>query len=91
MVCIPTVRDRWIQRVVAQYITSRKLFPIYNSSSFGFIKGRGTHEAIETVLKLRGKYGWCLKTDIEAFFDRVPRQYLKNRVHECLKVHSITH
>lgn len=90
MVCIPTVRDRLIQRVIAQYITSRKLFPIYNSSSFGFIKGRGTHEAIETVVKLRGKYGWCLKTDIEAFFDRVPRQYLKTRVHECLKVRSIT-
>lgn len=90
LVCVPTVRDRLIQRVIAQYIASRKLFPIYNSSSFGFIKGRGTHEAIKTVVKLRGKYGWCLKTDIEAFFDRVPRQYLKNRVHECLKVHSIT-
>jgi len=90
MICIPTVRDRLVQRVVGQYIASKKLFPIYNSSSFGFIKGRGTREAIETAVKLREKYDWCLKTDIEAFFDRVPRRYLKQRVDECLGVHSLT-
>lgn len=90
MICIPTVRDRLVQRVVAQYITSKKLFPIYNSSSYGFIKGRGTREAIEAATRLREKYEWCLKTDIEAFFDKVPRQYLKRRVHDCLKAHSLT-
>lgn len=90
MICIPTVRDRLIQRVIVEYITSKKLFPIYNSSSFGFIKGRGTREAIKKVVKSRGEYEWCLKTDIEAFFDRIPRRYLKNLVHNCLGVHSIT-
>jgi RNA-directed DNA polymerase len=90
MICIPTVRDRLVQRVICEYITSKKLFPIYNSSSFGFIKGRGTQEAIKRVVQLRGEYKWCLKTDIEAFFDRVPRPYLKARVRQCLGVHSIT-
>jgi RNA-directed DNA polymerase len=90
MICVPTVRDRLIQRVIVQHLTSKKLFPIYNSSSFGFIKGRGTREAIETAVRLREKYDWCLKTDIEAFFDRIPRNYLKERVYMCLKAHSLT-
>lgn len=90
MICIPTVRDRLVQRVILDYITSRKRFPITNSSSFGFIKGLGPRQAIEAAVKLRGKYAWCLKTDIVSFFDRVPRPYLKKRVFECLKTHSLT-
>jgi group II intron reverse transcriptase/maturase len=90
MICVPTVRDRLVQRVIGQYLTEKKLFPIYNSSSFGFIKGRGTREAIDAAVKLRGQYDWCLKTDIESFFDRIPRQYLKDRVYACLKSHSLT-
>lgn len=90
MICIPTVSDRLVQRVILEYITSKKLFPIYNSSSFGFIKGRGPREAINAVVELREKYDWCLKTDIEAFFDRIPRPYLKDRVRKCLKSHSLT-
>ena len=90
MICIPTVRDRLVQRVILRYITSKKLFPIYNSSSFGFIKGRGTVEAVRAVVKLRGQYEWCLKTDIEAFFDRIPRAYLKSCVYKCLGRHSLT-
>jgi RNA-directed DNA polymerase len=90
MICIPTVRDRLVQRAILQYITSKRSFPIYNSSSFGFIKDLGTSEAISAVVRLRGKYDWCLKTDIEAFFDRIPRQYLKERVGKYLGVHSLT-
>jgi len=60
MICIPIVRDRLVQRVITQYITSKKMFPIYNSSSFGFIKGRGTRDAIQAVIRLREKYDWCL-------------------------------
>jgi retron-type reverse transcriptase len=90
VICIPTVRDRLVQRVIVRYITSKRKFPIYNSSSFGFIKGIGTSDAIKRVIELRTKYEWCLKTDIEAFFDRIPRDYLKKRVRDCLGTHSLT-
>jgi RNA-directed DNA polymerase len=90
MICVPTVRDRLIQRVVLEYITKKQLFPIYNSSSFGFIKGRGAREAVQAATKLRERYAWCLKTDIESFFDRISRQELKERVRECLKNCSVT-
>jgi RNA-directed DNA polymerase len=90
LICIPVVRDRLVQRVIVEYLTSRRSFPIYNSSSFGFIKGRGTREAIGAVVKHRAKYDWCLKTDIEAFFDRIPRDHLKKQVRACLGAHSLT-
>jgi len=90
LICVPVIRDRLVQRVIGEYLTSKKSFPIYNSSSFGLIKGRGPREAIGAVVRLRSKYKWCLKTDIEAFFDRIPRQYLKKKVYDCLGVHSLT-
>jgi len=71
------------------YLVEKKKFPIYNSSSYGFIKGRGTQSAIARALLLRSKYDWCLKTDIEAFFDRIPRAYLKVRVNAALRANSL--
>jgi RNA-directed DNA polymerase len=90
MICIPTVQDRLVQRVILEYITRKKLFPIYNSSSFGFIRGRGPREAIQAAIKLREKYAWCLKTDIESFFDKIPRRELKRRLRRHLKKCSVT-
>ena len=89
MICIPIVRDRLVQRVIAKYLGARKVFPIYHASSFGFIEGQGTRKAIDAVIALRGRYNWCLKTDIEAFFDRIPRAYLKSKVFDCLGHHSL--
>ena len=71
------------------YLVENKKFPIYNSSSYGFIKGRGTQSAIARAVALRSKYDWCLKTDIEAFFDRIPRAYLKSRVNAALSANSL--
>jgi len=89
LICIPVIQDRLVQRVICDYVSSRKIFPIYNSSSYGFIKGRGTREAINAVVRLRGKYDWCLKTDIESFFDRIPRGYLKQQIERYLGKHSL--
>lgn len=89
MICIPTVQDRLVQRVILEYVVSKKLFPIENSSSFGFIKGKGTREAIQRAVELREKYAWCLKTDIESFFDKIPRPYLRSRVRTYLGHHSL--
>ena len=89
LICIPTIRDRIVQRTIVDYLVENKKFPIYNSSSYGFIKGRGTQSAIARAVVLRGKYDWCLKTDIEAFFDRIPRAYLKDRVNTSLRANSL--
>jgi RNA-directed DNA polymerase len=85
MICIPTVQDRLVQRAMCWYLDQKQKFPIYNESSFGFVTGRGgTHNAILASLKLREKFDWCLKTDIESFFDCIPRNYLLNRIKQEL-------
>src|SRR5262249_38461208 len=90
MICVPTVRDRLVQRAIIHYLDREKKFPIYNQSSFGFIRGRGgTKQAIKVALKCREQSDWCLKTDIESFFDRIPREYLKNQIRYALGHHSL--
>lgn len=89
MICIPIVVDRLVQRAIAGYLVSNKTLPIYNSSSFGFIEGLGTPPAIRRVIELREKYDWCLKTDIETFFDNIQRPYLQSRVAQALGKHSL--
>jgi RNA-directed DNA polymerase len=89
VICIPTVRGRLVQRTITQYLASTKKLPIYNSSSFGFIKGQGAANAIDRAVELRSLYEWCVKTDIESFFDQVPRSFLKERVAIALPNHSL--
>jgi RNA-directed DNA polymerase len=89
MICIPTVSDRLVQRAIISYLDKNKKFPIYNSSSFGFLRDLGTTAAINAAVAYRQSYDWCLKTDIEAFFDRIPRQYLKSCVVKALGRHSL--
>jgi group II intron reverse transcriptase/maturase len=89
VICIPTIRDRLVQRAIAEHLTSKKVFPVINLSSFGFIRERGPQLAIKRALELRSKYDWCLKTDIQSFFDRIPRQYLKTKVAQTLQGNSL--
>jgi RNA-directed DNA polymerase len=89
VICIPTVRDRLVQRAIGEHLTSRSVFPINNSSSFGFIRGLGPQSAIKRALELRSKYDWCLKTDIQSFFDKISRPYLKTKVTQALRGNSL--
>ena len=95
MICIPTVRDRLVQRVIADHLASKQntkqQLPIYDPYSFGFIPERGTKLAIEKAVQLRNQYDWCLKTDIESFFDSIPRADLKARIKTAMRGHSLTH
>jgi retron-type reverse transcriptase len=89
VICIPTVRDRVVQRAIVHYLDSSKRLPIYNPSSFGFIKGQGTKKAIDKAVEFRSLYEWCVKADIESFFDQVPRPFLKERISAVLQNHSL--
>jgi group II intron reverse transcriptase/maturase len=89
VICIPTVRDRLVQRAIAEHLTSAEAFPINNASSFGFIRGLGPQSAIKRVVELRSKYDWCLKTDIQSFFDKIQRPYIKRKVAQALKGSSL--
>jgi retron-type reverse transcriptase len=89
MICIPTIRDRVVQRAAVAYLNKTKIFPIYHSSSFGFLPQRGTNAAVDAAVNYRQSFDWCLKTDIESFFDSIPRQHLKKCVERALGRHSL--
>ncbi len=77
---IPVVRDR-----VAQEVVRRLLAPIFeprfHDASFGFIRGRNCHQAIERVLELhRQGYKVVLDADIAGFFDNIPHRVIMEAV-----------
>lgn len=77
---IPVVRDR-----VAQEVIRRLLAPIFepqfHEASFGFIKGRNCHQAIERVLELhRQGHTAVLDADIAGFFDNIPHRVIMELV-----------
>jgi group II intron reverse transcriptase/maturase len=77
---IPVVRDR-----VAQEVLRRLLAPVFepqfHEHSFGFIKGRNCHQAIECVLEFH-RNGDCvvLDADIQGFFDNIPHRVMMTAV-----------
>ncbi|MBR0741495.1 hypothetical protein JQ581_31640 [Bradyrhizobium liaoningense] len=89
LICIPVIKDRIVQKAIVNYLVTREKLPVENEFSFGFIKGRGTTSAIARAIELRRTYDWCLKTDIEAFFDRIARSEAKSRVTKALKNSSL--
>ena len=77
---IPVVRDR-----VAQEVIRRLLAPIFeprfHDASFGFIRGRNCHQAIERVLELhRQGYTVVLDADIAGFFDNLSHRVIMEAV-----------
>jgi group II intron reverse transcriptase/maturase len=75
---IPVVRDR-----VAQEVLRRLLAPIFEPKfhrcSFGFIKNRNCHMAIEELLRLHSLgYKVVLDADVKAFFDQIPHTVIMN-------------
>jgi group II intron reverse transcriptase/maturase len=77
---IPVVRDR-----IAQEVIRRLLAPIFepqfHDCSFGFIKGRNCHQAIERLLGLhRQGYRVVLDADIQGFFDNLSHSVMMEAV-----------
>ncbi len=73
---IPVVRDR-----IAQEVIRRLLAPVFepqfHENSYGFIKGRNCHQAIERVLELhRQGYRVVLDADIQGFFDNLSHRII---------------
>ena len=77
---IPVVRDR-----VAQEVLRRLLAPVFepqfHEASYGFIKGRNCHQAIEKVLEHHNQgHRVVLDADIKGFFDNIPHAVIMKAV-----------
>ena len=69
---IPVVRDRVAQEVLRRLLTP--IFePKFHEASFGYIRRRNCHQAIERVLAFHADgYRVVLDADVAAFFDNIP-------------------
>jgi RNA-directed DNA polymerase len=85
LICVPTVQDRIVQRLLVDHLMSRpQASRILNDASFGFVKSskerpRGVNAARDRAIELRGKHAWAYKSDISSFFDEIPRTELIER------------
>jgi RNA-directed DNA polymerase len=87
VICVPTVRDRLVQRAIMTWLVERKRVP-HQDFVYG-IKGQGSRAAIDRAIKLRETFHWCVKTDIQSFFDRISRPKLKTQLAKELKGSSL--
>ena len=82
---IPTVVDRLVQQAVAQIL--EPIFdPTFSSSSYGFRRGRGAHDAVLQAREFQreGKR-WVVDMDLKQFFDEVNHDVLMSRLGRKIK------
>jgi group II intron reverse transcriptase/maturase len=77
---IPVVRDRVAQEVIRRLLAP--IFePMFHDASYGFIKKRNCHQAIQRVLELHhAGYTEVLDADIQGFFDNIPHRIIMDAV-----------
>jgi RNA-directed DNA polymerase len=89
VICVPTVRDRIVQRSLLHYLGTKYENKIANQISFGFIPKKGVSKAVEQACNLRKDSPWVFKTDIASFFDEVDRTKLKERLRAMVREPSL--
>lgn len=82
VICVPTVRDRIVQRAILNYLstTASGRYSFDSSVSYGFLKGKSTRDAINKAKELREQLPWAYKTDIASFFDAIDREILRKAI-----------
>lgn len=85
IIAVPTVQDRFLQRVVLAELNSQKSFQVCSTISFGFQRGRSLTEAQLRALELRQGAPWVVQADIIKFFDRIPRRELLSKIAEKVR------
>lgn len=91
---IPTVRDRVIQKAIANaiypYLNSK--YKIDNEVSYAYINGRKVEDAAKKILEYRKQgYRYVCKADIKKFFENVDKVALQNLIFDALPDDSINH
>ncbi|WP_187290826.1 reverse transcriptase domain-containing protein [Hyphomicrobium denitrificans] len=89
VICVPTVADRLVQRMIVESLTTNDRFRLVNDASYGFIRGRSVRDAVAKAIATRTNYEWVLKTDIESYFDRISRDELADKIKRKLGQHSL--
>ena len=92
IICVPTVEDRLIQFSILHEIREKlKVRGLLNHVSYGLTahSGRTVQDARGRAAELREAGQWVYKTDIQKFFDRIPRTALRSEVQRVVRDRSL--
>jgi len=95
VICVPTIRDRIIQRSILEYLSQNDKCKLINDISYGFIKSipgspvKNVKSAVTRAKQLRKNYPWVYKTDITSFFDQIERTNLIKIIKSAVKTKSL--
>lgn len=91
VICVPTVRDRIVQRSLLAFLSELDRLRIINTASYGFIPGLRSpvESAAKQACKFRIQFPWAYKTDISAFFDNIPRELLIAQIESRVRAGTI--
>jgi len=91
VICVPTVRDRIVQRSLLLYLKQDNRLRILNTASYGFIPDLPwpVKAASEHACGLRKSHPWVYKTDISAFFDNIQRASLITKINVSVRAITI--
>ena len=88
LICIPLIRDRLVQRAMYRFLSNGQ-YSFDNPVSYGFIRGKSAKDALKASVKKRHDNPWVYKADISSFFDKIPREVLKEQLRMKLRVSSL--
>lgn len=89
LICVPTVRDRIVQRALLEFLSTRYADRLANKISYGFVKERGVKKAAEDSCAMRRAHPWVFKTDITSFFDSIDRERLARATSAFVRERSL--
>lgn len=81
---IPTVRDRVVQTAVV-HVIEPILDATFHDRSFGFRRGRGSHQALHCVEQLLDTgHVYVVDADLKGYFDTIPKDRLLEIVQQSI-------
>lgn len=89
LICVPTVRDRVVQRTLLEYLTTKYYNRLANPISYGFIRYRTVKDAATLACVRRSSFPWVFKTDITSFFDEIDRSLLESAIRRLIRQRSL--
>jgi RNA-directed DNA polymerase len=89
LICVPTVRDRVVQRALLDLLTRKYLARISNAISYGFVRNRRVQDAAVLACQHRKLLPWVFKTDITSFFDKIQRKQLMAETARFVRLRSL--
>ena len=86
---LSTVRDRVVERAVAQALT--KIFdPLLSPLSFAYRRGLGTADALRALIAARDAgASWVVRSDLRSCFDRIDRDRLLKTIADYVDDHYV--